>query len=264
MDLNLKGKVVAITGGNSGIGLAAALGFAREGCKVAICGRSQAKLDAAKEKFAAEGFELFTDSIDVTKKEGLEKFVADVAAEYGQLNVFINNAGSQCRKPAYEFTEEDFYKVIDTDLKSVFFGCVAAAEQMKREGHGGTIINTTSFTAAIPTSGISVYSAAKAGAEAFTKVFACEYAADGIRVLSLQPGMTMTDINRENCIKNHDGLVSSIAMKRLATPEDYVNGYLFLASDAVPYMDGATLQINGAKFATQNPHYAYRAKGELW
>ncbi len=263
MDLKLKDKVVAITGGASGIGEAVSLAFASEGCKVAVCGRSMAKIDALRDKFAKEGYELYGESVDVTKNDQLKAFVENVEKVYGRLDVFINNAGVQCRKPFQQFTEEDFYRVIDTDLKSVFFGCAFASEIMKKTG-GGVIINTSSFAATIPTSGISLYSAAKGGVEQLTRVFASELAADHIRVVSIQPGMTVTDFTRDNCEKNWDRLVSAISMKRLATPDDMIGGYLFLASEAAGYINGCSLQITGAKFATQNPHYAYREAGALW
>ena len=263
MDLKLKDKVVAITGGTAGIGEAVALAFAREGSKVAVCGRSMAKIDALKEKFAQEGFELYGESVDVSNNEQLKGFVENVEKTYGRLDVFINNAGAQCRKPFQQFTEEDFYRVVDTNLKSVFFGCAFASEVMKKTG-GGVIINTSSFTATIPTSGISLYSATKGAVEQLTRVFASELAGDHIRVVSIQPGMTVTDLTRDNCEKNWDRLVSAISMKRLASPDDMIGGYLFLASEAAGYISGTSLQITGAKFATQNPHYAYRAEGALW
>ena len=263
MDLNLTGKVVAITGGSTGIGAEVALGFAKEGCKVAICGRSMAKIQALQESFAKQGFEVFGKSVDVSSVEELEAFVADVVAKYGRLDVFINNAGSNIRKPVYEVTEADWDHLINADFKSVYFGSVAAAKAMRKTG-GGVIINTSSYTATMPTCGIAIYSAIKAGVDHLTRTFAAELAADHIRVVGIQPGYVVTPLTKENAEKNYDKLVDAITMKRLSTPEDVVPGYLFLASEQASYITGFTMQITGGKFATQNPHYSYREAGETY
>ncbi len=257
MKFDLEGKVVAITGGTAGIGLATALAFGEQGCKVAACSRSQSKVDNFLKQMTDAGYEAYARSVDVTDNSELKAFIHEVVEKFGRLDVLINNAGAQVRKPFTEYTEEDFYKIVNTDLKSVWFGCAFAAEEMRKTG-GGVIINTTSFTATIPTCGIALYSACKAGVDSLTRTFASELAKDHIRVVGIQPGMTVTDLTRDNCEKNHDALVSAISMKRLATPADMVGGYLFLASDAAAYIDGFCLQITGGKFATQNPHYSYR------
>lgn len=263
MDLNLKGKVVAITGGTTGIGAEVALGFAREGCKVAVCGRSETKIKEFEEMFAREGFEALTCKTDVSVNEELKAFVTVVVEKFGRLDVFINNAGINFRKPFDTVTEEEWHRLVDINFKSVFYGTAYAAEEMRKTG-GGVILNTSSFTSTIPTCGIALYSAVKAGVDQLTRVFAAELAADHIRVNSIQPGMVVTPLTRENCEKNNDKLVSAIAMKRLAYPKDIVPGYLFLASDQAEYIDGFTMQISGGKFASQNPHYSYRAEGETY
>lgn len=259
MDLNLKGKVVAIAGGTSGIGEAVAMAFAREGCKVAVCGRSQSKIDAMQAEFQKEGFELLTMSVDVGVNAQLKQFTEAVAEKYGRLDVFINNAGISIRKPFETLSEEDWYKVINTNQKSVFFGCAFAAEQMRKTG-GGVIINTSSFTSVVPTCGSAVYSSTKAAVDQMTKVFAAELAADHIRVVGIQPGMTVSPLTEEECRKNFDRFVSLIAMKRLAYPEDMVGAYLFLASDMASYISGVSLPVAGAKLTAQNPHYSWQLK----
>lgn len=263
MDLKLKDKVVAITGGTSGIGEEVALAFANEGSKVAVCGRSAEKIEALKKRFEEAGHELFSMSVDVANSAELKAFTEAVTEKYGRLDVFINNAGLNIRKPFDQYTEEEWHHVVDIDFKAVYFGCAFAAEQMRKTG-GGVIINTSSFTSVIPTCGLALYSASKAAVDQLTKVLSAELAADNIRVVSIQPGMTVTPLTKDNCAKNFDGLVSSIAMKRLAMPEDIVPGYLFLASEAAGYINGIALQVAGAKFTAQNPHYSYRKPGAQW
>lgn len=259
MDLNLKDKVVAVAGGTSGIGEAVAMAFAKEGCKVVVCGRSQSKIDAMQAAFQKEGFELLTMSVDVGVNAQLKSFTEAVVETYGRLDIFINNAGISIRKPFETLSEEDWYKVINTNQKSVFFGCAFAAEQMRKTG-GGVIINTSSFTSVVPTCGSAVYSSTKAAVDQMTKVFAAELAADHIRVVGVQPGMTVSPLTEEECRKNFDRFVSLIAMKRLAYPEDMVGAYLFLASDMASYISGVSLPVAGAKLTAQNPHYSWQLK----
>lgn len=263
MNLNLAEKVIGITGGTSGIGEELALGFAREGCKVAVCGRSLSKIEALKARFQAEGLELFAMPADVAVNDELKGFVEAVVKEFGRLDVFINNAGIDNRKPFDTLPESEWHTLVNINFKAVFYGCAYAAEQMRKTG-GGVIINTSSFTSVIPTCGIAIYSATKAAVDQLTRVFAAELAADQIRVVSIQPGMTVTPQTEDNCQKNFDRLVSAIPMKRLAQPEDMVAGYLFMASEQASYINGVALQITGGKFATQNPHYSYREPGAQW
>ena len=263
MDLKLKGKVVGITGGTSGIGEELALAFAREGCKVAVCGRNQAKIEAMKERFMAEGMDLFIMQTDVAVNAELKAFVEAIVKEYGRLDIFINNAGIDNRKPFDTLPENEWHELVNINFKAVFYGSAFAAAEMRKTG-GGVIINTSSFTSVIPTCGIAIYSATKAAVDQLTRVFAAELAADHIRVVSVQPGMTVTPRTEDNCKKNFDKLVSAIPLKRLAQPEDMVAGYLFLASEQASYIDGVALQITGGKFATQNPHYSYREPGAQW
>ena len=209
--------------------------------------------------FQKEGFELLTMSVDVGVNAQLKSFTEAVVETYGRLDIFINNAGISIRKPFETLSEEDWYKVINTNQKSVFFGCAFAAEQMRKTG-GGVIINTSSFTSVVPTCGSAVYSSTKAAVDQMTKVFAAELAADHIRVVGVQPGMTVSPLTEEECRKNFDRFVSLIAMKRLAYPEDMVGAYLFLASDMASYISGVSLPVAGAKLTAQNPHYSWQLK----
>lgn len=256
MHLGLSGKVVAIAGGTSGIGEAIAFSFAKEGCRVAVCGRSQNKIDRMKQRFADAGYSLYAVRADVSVNAELKGFVTATVAYYGKLDVMINNAGISIRKPFWTLTEEEWFQVVNTNQKSVFFGCVYAAEQMRKTG-GGVILNTSSFTAIVPSCGSAVYASTKAAVDQMTKVFAAELAADKIRVCGVQPGMTVSPLTREECTQHFDQFVRLIAMKRLAEPEDMVGAYLFLASDAARYINGMSIPVTGAKLTAQNPHYSW-------
>ncbi len=258
MELGLKDKVVGITGGSTGIGAAVALGFAAEGAKVAVCGRNTDKLQTLKRQFDEAGYPLYIESVDVSDLKQLEDFVHHIAQEYGRLDIFINNAGTNNRKCFEDYTSEEFDTLINANMKSVFFGTHYAAEEMRKVG-GGVILNTSSFTALIPTANIALYSATKAAVSNMTQTFAVSLAPDHIRVNAVIPGMTVTPLTAKNIEKNQDQLVSSIGMRRLATPEDMVGAYLFLASDtAAGYVDGISLPVAGAKFCSQDPLWGWK------
>lgn len=256
MELNFRDKVVAITGGTSGIGEEVALAYAREGALVAVCGRSREKLDAISKRFSAAGHRLLALPADVTKTAQLSAFAADVVSEYGRIDVWINNAGICIHLPFDELGEEDWYRVVDSNLKSVFFGSACAAAHMRKTG-GGVIINTSSFTSILPTAGKAIYSATKAGVNTLTATLAIELAADRIRVVGIAPGYIATPLTEKNIEQNYQTLVNNIGLNRLGYSEDLVGAYLFLASEHAAYISGITLPVAGAKFSTQNPMWSW-------
>ncbi|MGI6782823.1 MAG: SDR family NAD(P)-dependent oxidoreductase [Aminivibrio sp.] len=262
MELGLKGKVVVITGGSAGIGRAVAEAFALEGCRVVVCGRNRGRLEEVEKDFTAKGFEICTVAADVSQISQLED-LADVAVKkFGKIDVWINNAGLNTgRKAFYEVTEEQWHEVVNADFKSVFFGSAIAAEHMKKSG-GGVILNTSSFTSIIPTCGVALYSAIKAAVDNLTRTMAAELACYKIRVLSVQPGYTHTALTASNIEKNFEFLVQNIAMRRLATPEDMANAFVFLASDAAGYINGISLPVAGAKLCVQNPMWSWQGNSD--
>ena len=260
MDLGLKGKVVGITGGSSGIGEAVALAFAAEGALVAVCGRNQEKLDELKKKFDEAGYPLYTEALDVSDLDALKAFVGHCAAWQGHLDVWINNAGLNIRKYFEEYTPEEFDKIVSTDMKAVFFGSQYAAAEMRKTG-GGAIINTSSFTSLIPSGNVGPYSAAKAAVNNMTAHMAASLAPDNIRVNAVIPGMTVTPLTEKNIAAHREQMVGNISMRRLATPDDLVGAYLFLASEKMAgYVSGICVTVAGAKLTTQDPHYGWKVR----
>lgn len=256
MDLNLKGKTVVITGGGTGIGKASALAFLKEGCNVAICGRRQQKLDETKNEFTLYGFDVMTKSVDVTNYEELKIFADEVNNKYGQVNIWINNAGSNQIKGLMDYDTEEFRLMTDKILVSVFSGCKIAASLMKEIG-GGVILNASSFSAVIPNAGRGPYSACKSAVSSLTRTFAAELAKDHIRVIAYVPGMTATEISAKNIEKNGPRLMRDIPMQRFGAPEDMANMIVFLASDNASYINGTNIEIAGGKLCVQNPLYSY-------
>lgn len=260
MELDLKNKTVAITGGSAGIGKAVALGFAEEGCNLSICGRTESRLEQLSESFKAKGYTIQTVQADVSKIDDLERFAKKTVERWGKIDIWINNAGAIKPSPFEELTQEEWDQIVNTNLRAVYYGSAIASGYMKKTG-GGVIINTSSFASLVPTAGKALYSATKAAVNNLTQTLAVELASDKIRVVGIIPGYVHTEFTAANIAKNRDMLVSSIGMNRLSEPGDLVGAYLFLASDKVAgYINGINLTVAGAKLCTQNPLWSWQNK----
>lgn len=255
MELNLKNKVVVITGGATGIGRATALEFLRESCKVAICGRRQEKLDEAEVYFREHGFKIISKTADATNYESLYSFAKFVYDTWGSIDIWINNAGGNQIKSLADYSTDEFRYIIDLNLTTVFNGCKIAWQFMK--GRGGVILNAASFAAIAPSAGRAPYSAAKAGVVSLTRTFAAEFAKDQIRVLAYIPGMIKTDMSKASIERYPELLIRDIPMRRFGEPEDLAKVLVFISSDAAGYMNGTTVEISGGKRCVQNPQYSY-------
>ena len=257
--MNLKDKVVVITGGSQGIGKAAAFEFAKEGCRVCICARRQERLNSARADFQAQGFELFTQQVDVTRYDQLEAFADAVVARYGCIDVWINNAGTNQFKMVLDYDYDDLMRIIETNLVSMIMGSKFAAQRMKKTG-GGVILSAASFAALTPLAGKAPYAACKSGVLVMTKALAAEFAPYHIRVNAYIPGLIRTEISQPNIDLMGEKLLQDIPMKRFGEVEDLAKALVFLASDAASgYINGTALEISGGKRCVQNPWYAYGA-----
>ncbi|MGI6181574.1 MAG: SDR family NAD(P)-dependent oxidoreductase [Agathobaculum sp.] len=257
MELGLKNKVVVITGGSQGIGRAAALEFAREGCKVCVCARRMEKLEQLRADFAAEGFDVLTFRADVAQYDELEAFADAVIAAHGRIDIWINNAAVNQYKLLLDYDAEEFNRIVRTDLTAVFSGSKIAAQRMIPTG-GGVILQASSYSSITPSAGRAPYAACKSGVMSLTRTMAAEFAPYHIRVAAYIPGMIRTELTAEGIAKYGDAMVRDVPMKRLGEPEDLAKAIVFLASDqAAGYINGVGLEISGAKRCVQNPWYAY-------
>ena len=178
MDLKLQGRVVAITGGASGIGRSCALRYLEEGCRVAVCGRNRAKLEVFRRQCREAGHEVLCVEADVADTEALERFADTAVSHFGRLDVWYNNAGMGIYKPLMDVSLEEWDGLMGINLRGVFAGSRLAAERMQQ---GGVIVNASSFAARMPVAGNGAYAVSKWGVEALTRVLAAELAARGIR-----------------------------------------------------------------------------------
>jgi 3-oxoacyl-[acyl-carrier protein] reductase len=256
MDVNLKGKVAAITGGTTGIGFATAELFAREGARVAICSSAQANVHRALETLGAKGLEVYGEAVDVSSRADIFAFADRVEQAFGGIDIWISNAGTFLSKKLIDTPENEWQTTMDVNLKAVYFGGLIAADKLKKRG-GGVLINAASFGALIPVLGSGAYAAAKAGVVNMNGSLAGELAPFNIRVVGFIPGLIETPMTADFVGTNRESLASQVALNRLGTPDEVAKVLLFLASDYASYITGTCVEITGGKFCVQNPANAW-------
>lgn len=256
MDLGLVQKVVVITGGATGIGLAAALAFAAEGARVAICSRGSEKLTAASQLFAEKGYELFAQAVDVSVESELQNFVDHVYDHFGRIDVWVNNAGISPKVRLIDMTGEEWDTLMRTNLRAVFLGSQFAAKLMRQHG-GGVILNASSYASVMPSATSGAYAAAKSGVVSLTRSLSAELAPFGIRVIAYIPGIIATEINKKRMEQFGTQMLSQIALQRWGKTEEVANVLVFLASDKASYITGTAIEITGGKFSIQNPEFPW-------
>lgn len=256
MELGLKNKVAVITGGTTGIGKAAALSLAQEGCKIAVCTNDKITLASMSEEFQQKGYTFFGDIADVSDYNQLMDFAEKAIKNFGQIDIWINNAAVYEHKSIIDMDVCDWDKTINVNLKAVYMGCKIAATQMK-ERNGGVIINASSFAALIPNAADSAYGASKAAVLNLTKTAAAEFAPFNIRVNAYIPGVIETEMTKGNIAERKKELVRNIALNKIGAPNDVANVIVFLASDAAQYVTGTSIEISGGKLCVQNPYWGW-------
>lgn len=240
---DLSGKVVIVTGGTKGLGHGIAYKFAASGAKVVITSRHQDDCDAVAAEIVKLGGDAAGIATDVQDISQIEALVQKTVEKYGRLNIMVNNAGIAVTKKMLDIRGEDYDTVMNTNLKSVYFGTQAAARQMIRQGAGGKIINMCSMCGFKGNNGLSVYGSSKAGAINLTKSFAWELARYGITVNAICPGYVKTAMNRE-LLENPDFKVKklkTIPQRRYGTTCEVANLALFLASDLCCMVNGEAI-----------------------
>lgn len=261
MELGLKSKVAGITGSANGIGKAIAEKFAVEGCRVLLCDVNEEMLGKTEKEFRQKGYEVFAGRVDVTDQREIDDFISRACTKYGSVDIWVNNAGIYPQKEILDMTAEEWDRLFNINLKSVFLCTKSAVGWMKRR-QTGVIINAASFAALIPSAGSGGYAATKAAVLSMTRTLAAELAPFGIRVNAYVPGVIETPMTQGVIEKKHGGLLSQIALHRLGQPGDVANAIVFLASDAAGYISGTYLEISGGKLCVQNPDFGWE-KQEL-
>jgi NAD(P)-dependent dehydrogenase (short-subunit alcohol dehydrogenase family) len=244
--LRLDGQKALVTGASSGLGRHFALTLARAGAAVVLAARSADKLAEAAAEIGRLGSRAISIPLDVTDASSVREAVATAEAEMGGLTTLVNNAGVVVSKPLFEHDENDWDRVMDTNLKGAWLVAQEVARRMVAHGRGGCIINIASILGLRVVGGIPEYCASKAGLIHLTKVMALELARHNIRVNAIAPGYIRTDLNRD-FFEGEAGqaMVRRIPQRRLGEPGDLDGALLLLASDASRYMTGAIIPVDG-------------------
>jgi glucose 1-dehydrogenase len=246
--MTLTGKVAIVTGGNSGIGKAIALGLARAGANIVIdyIANEQATDDLEKE-IVGLGDKAIGVEADVSKVADLERLVAEAVKAFGRVDIMVNNAGVETRTSILDTTEAQYEKVLEINLKSAFFGTQIAAKQMIAQGGGGRIINITSVHEDWPMPGNTAYCLSKGGMRMLTRTAGVELGPHGVQVVGVGPGAVATPINTQTmadpaAMKTLD---AAIPLGRMAEPEEIASLVAFLADEGAGYITATTIFADG-------------------
>lgn len=244
-------KVALVTGSGRGLGSGIALRFAEAGAKVVVNFRTSASgAQSIASQIIEKGGEAIAVQADVSRKKDVERLVERCMAHFGRIDVLINNAGIYPLSSVLEMTEEEWDKVIDSNLRSTFLCTQAAAKIMAEEG-GGAIVNISSIEGENPAPMHSHYNAAKGGVLMYTAAAAQELGALGIRVNAVSPGLIWTEGIEQSWPEGVARWQNRAPLTRLGMPSDVADACLFLASPAARWITGANLRVDGGVMTSQ-------------
>jgi 3-oxoacyl-[acyl-carrier protein] reductase len=240
----LAGKVCLVTGGANGIGKATARRFALEGATVVIADRDARAVRETTGELALEGVGLRGYEMDVASRDSVGEVTAAIAAEFGRIDVLVNNAGITRDARLARMEEDEFDQVIAVNLKGVFNCTQAVAPAMLERGQG-VVLNASSVVGLYGNFGQSNYAASKFGVIGFTKTWAREFGPKGVRVNAVCPGFIATDMVRAMPQRALEGAAAQSWMRRLGEPDEIAAVYAFLASDDASFVNGAVIEVSG-------------------
>jgi gluconate 5-dehydrogenase/2-deoxy-D-gluconate 3-dehydrogenase len=247
---DLTGKVALVTGGTKGIGFGMAMALGKYGASIVINGRNTLDGEQAVKSLEEEGIQAQFFKADVTVKSDVNDLVQQIVSAFGKIDILVNNAGMNIRKSLVDVEEEDWDKVVGTNLKGLFLIGQAVARQMIKQKNG-RMINISSILGSIGLPNQTSYAAAKGGVNQLTKVWAAELAPHGITVNGLGPAYIKTPMT-EGLLSDPERLkniTESTLLGRVGTLEDLVGPVVFLASDTSSYITGQTIYVDGGWLA---------------
>jgi 3-oxoacyl-[acyl-carrier protein] reductase len=243
----LTDRVAVVTGAAAGIGLAIARRFAVEGARLFIVDRAGDRLRFAEREISESQADVAALSLDLTEQDAPDRVVDGCLKCFGRLDILVNNAGIGGSQPVGELAEEDWRRMIDTNLTAVFRLSKRALSALSRDG-AGRIINISSVFGLVGFRGSSSYAAAKAGVIALTRSMAVDYAKDRITVNAIAPGLILTEMSQRNLDTKpwfRQVMYDATPLRRMGQPDDIAGAALFLASDDASFVTGHVLAVDG-------------------
>jgi NAD(P)-dependent dehydrogenase (short-subunit alcohol dehydrogenase family) len=241
----LAGKVALVTGGGSGIGRAAALGFAKKGASVVVAGRRQAELDAVVAEIQALGGKAAAITADISAEDDVKSLINEVVERFGRLDAAFNNAGIANGGPIEALTTADFDLVFSTNVRGVWMLIQQEVIAMRALGNGGAIVNTSSTLGSGGNAGASVYGSSKGALDSMVRHVALEVGGDGIRINNVSPGLTRTPMTDGWPDVVFSAASNHTALKRVAEPEEVGDVAVWLCTNEARFVTGQTILADG-------------------
>ena len=247
---SLKGNVALVTGASRGLGQGMALALAEAGADVALVARTKSSLEETAARVEKAGSRALVAQADLSRSGEAERVVSETVNRLGRVDILLNAAGTQVRKPIAEMTEQDYDYLMSVNLKAMYFLSQSAAREMLKQ-RKGKIINIASLSSFIGLSNISIYGTSKGGVASMTRQYAVELARHNIQVNAISPGYFITELTAA-LFKDPERakwVLGKIPLGRTGNPDDLAGAVVFLASAASDYITGQILSVDGGWLA---------------
>jgi NAD(P)-dependent dehydrogenase (short-subunit alcohol dehydrogenase family) len=248
---DLSGKTAVVIGGTSGIGRALAHGLADAGADVVVTSRRLEQVEATAAEIEARGRRTLRIASDVSDRQSLENLLNECVKEFGKVDILVNSAGKTKRQPTLDVSEEDWNDILETNLSGTLRACQIFGRHMVERGYG-RIINIASLSTFVSLFEVAAYSASKAAVASLTKSLAIEWAARGVNVNAIAPGVFRTALNEKLLDESERGreFLTRTPMRRFGQVEELAGAAIYLASDAASYVTGSVLVVDGGFLAS--------------
>ncbi|MCW5979219.1 MAG: SDR family oxidoreductase [Bryobacteraceae bacterium] len=248
---SLNGKVAAVVGGGGVLAGEMAMGLAEAGASICVVDYNAEAAEARAQAIRAAGGRALAAQADASRKNDLERALAAILNEYGHIDILINAAGINSGTPFFEITEEEWRRILDVDLTSVFLGCQIFGKAMIDAGRGGAVINISSVSSGPPLSRVFTYGVAKGGVNQITQFLAREWAPQKVRVNAIVPGFFPAEQNRKLLTPERTAqIINHTPMGRFGDAGELVGAVIYLASErASSFVTGSILRVDGGFLA---------------